>query len=301
MTLRFTHVPAAPRFRDSQEGGAPFFFDAAAALATLRLIERTGFSGVVIDDDAGPLANLDIAAQAAQGTSGIEIVLTHAAGVLAPVVAAGQIAALDALSGGRLSLRMAGDPVWHDGGRTSGHAASYARLDEYLVLLKRLWANDAPFEHQGPFYSIRDGHVAAKGPQGAAIPIRMAGLSGTAIRVAARHADVIELEPGTPEEVRTLVGRVTAAAREFGRADRIRFALPVAAGSGTPAETALRLLPYVALGVSEFMVTGLETAGEIAQFGDATAPLLVNSIRRRVAPDPVRPPYALVNTLPRRS
>lgn len=301
MSLRFTHVPAVSRSCQTQEAQAPFFFDAAAALSKLRLIEDAGFCGVVIDDDAGLLANLDLAAQTAQGTSSIEIVLTHAAGVLAPVVAARQIAALDTLSGGRLSLRMAGDPVWHDGGRTSGHAASYARLDEYLVLLKRLWANDESFEHQGPFYSIRDGHVAAKGPQGAAIPIRMAGLSGTAIRVAARHADVIELEPGTPEEVRTLVGRVTAAAREFGRAGRIRFALPVEAGPGTPAETALRLLPFVTLGVSEFMVSGLETSEEIGLFGTGTAPLLINSSRRHAAPEPVRPPYALVNTLPRRS
>lgn len=310
MSIRFTHVPATNRSCAAGSGEASFFFDPAAALDRLRLVEHAGFHGFVIDDVAGILTNMDIAAQATHPASSLEIVLTHAAGVLAPVVAARQIAALDEASGGRIALRVVADGALSSGEaqeQPPSHAAAFARLDEYLVLLKRLWSNEAPFEHQGPFYSIREGHVPRKGPQGAAIPVRMGGLSGTAIRVAARHADIFELEPGSPEEVRALVARVVSVAREFGRAERIRFALPVdlsqpasaaspCAGSvrlsGSPAEIVLRLLPYAAIGVTEFMVSGVATPRDIELFGRETGPLLSNSIRRRVAPEPVAPPAA---------
>ncbi|TYR33169.1 LLM class flavin-dependent oxidoreductase [Mesorhizobium microcysteis] len=298
MSIRLTHVPADQTGFES-EGDAPFFFEAERALRTLRHLEDAGFDGVLIDSAGGVLANLDLAAQAASGTSALQIAIVHSPGILAPDIAARQIAALDAASAGRIALRIAADGI---GSRRSGpasHAASFGRLSEYLVLLRRLWANEAPFEHQGPFYTVRDGYVALKGPQGMAIPVRMGGLSGTAVRTAARHADVFELAPGTPEEVRLQVSRVVAAAREFGRGDKIAFALPVHLGSpsrasgvrlsGSPEEVALALLPYAALGVTELMIAGLTTAREIELFGRHTAPLLRNSIRRRLAPEPVLP------------
>ena len=130
--------------------------------------------------------------------------------------------------GGRLSLRMLPGIGVEDGEWDAGqsHVAALERTDEYLVLLKRLWSNERPFDHEGPFYRLRDGYVPNKGPQ-ASVPIRMSGLSGTALKVAGRHADIFELAPGTPQEVGQVIERVRVAAAEFGRAGLIRFALPV--------------------------------------------------------------------------
>ncbi len=296
MPIEFTHVPGK-----SADGG--FFYDFAETATKLSLIEDAGFRKLVVDDPAGLLTNMDIAAQTLDRTGSLEVVLTHWAGVIEPTVAARQLAALDRSSGGRLSLRMLSEPLEDSDAeaRPIGHSVVWQRIDEYLVLLKRLWSNDRPFDHEGAFYSIKGGFVPRKGPHGADLAIRLGGQSGTALKVAGRHADVFELAAGSPDEARQLIERVRSAAAEHGRAGKLRFALPVrirpegwtgAADradhraveiAGPPARVALALLPYAALGIEEFMVSGIDRASEIARIGRETITLVSNSLARRDA------------------
>ncbi|TIS58533.1 LLM class flavin-dependent oxidoreductase [Mesorhizobium sp.] len=296
MPIEFTHVPGKIHPAD-----AGFFYDFVETATKLSLIGDAGFRKIVVDDQAGLLTNMDIAAQALDRTSSLEVVLTHWAGVIEPTVAARQLAALDAKSGGRLSLRMLSEPLSDDDAETrpAGHTAVWQRIDEYLVLLKRLWSNDRPFDHEGAFYSIKDGYVPRKGPHGADVTIRMGGQSGTALKVAGRHADIFELTPGSLDEIRQMMQRVRSAAAEHGRAGKLRFALPVrirpehnASGhksvdvSGPPAQIALSLFPYAALGIHEFMIAGVDRPREIATAGRETIALLRNSLARREADVP---------------
>ncbi|RJT39778.1 LLM class flavin-dependent oxidoreductase [Mesorhizobium waimense] len=291
MPIEFTHVPGKTQ-------DASFFYDFVETATKLSLIEDAGFRKIVVDDSAGLLTNMDIAAQTLDRTSSLEVVLTHWAGVIEPTVAARQLAALDAKSGGRLSLRMLSEPLSDDDAeaRPVGHTVVWQRIDEYLVLLKRLWSNDKPFDHEGAFYSVKDGYVPRKGPHG--VTIRMGGQSGTALKVAGRHADVFELAAGSLDEVRQLMQRVRSAAAEHGRAGKVRFALPVrirfegkAAAtdhkaievSGLPGQIVLSLLPYAALGVNEFMIAGIDRPREIATVGRETVTLLGNTMARREA------------------
>lgn len=298
MPIEFTHVPGK-----THPAAASFFHDFVETATKLALIEDAGFRKIVVDDPAGLLTNMDLAAQALDRTSSLEVVLTHWAGVIEPTVAARQLAALAAKSGGRLSLRMLGEPLNDDDAETRpvGHTVVWQRIDEYLVLLKRLWSNDRPFDHEGAFYSIKGGYVPRKGPHGAAATIRMGGQSGTALKVAGRHADVFELAPGSLDEIRRLMERVRSAAAEHGRASKVRFALPIrirsednAAASrqkavdiaGPPAQVALSLLPYAGLGIHEFMIVGVDRPREIAFAARETIALLRNSLARREAPRP---------------
>ncbi|TIP12916.1 LLM class flavin-dependent oxidoreductase [Mesorhizobium sp.] len=300
MPIEFTHVPGKTQPADST---VPFFYDFAETATKLSLIEDIGFQKTVVDDPAGLLTNMDIAARALDRTSSLEVVLTHWAGVIEPIVAARQLAALDARCGGRLSLRMLSEPLSDDDAETRpvGHTVVWQRIDEYLVLLKRLWSNDRPFDHEGAFYSVKGGYVPRKGPHGADMTIRMGGQSGTALRVAGRHADVFELTPGSLDEIRQLMERVRSAAAEHGRAGKLRFALPVRVRSediaavscqkaveiaGPPAQIALSLLPYAALGIQEFMMGGIDQPREIATAGRETIALLHNTLARREAPQP---------------
>lgn len=296
MPIEFTHVPGK-----AANGG--FFYDFAETATKLSLIEDAGFRRLVVDDPAGLLTNMDIAAQTLDRTGSLEVVLTHWAGVIEPTVAARQLAALDRRGGGRLSLRMLSEPLEDSDAeaRPVGHSVVWQRNDEYLVLLKRLWSNDRPFDHEGAFYSVRGGFVPRKGPHGADLVIRLGGQSGTALKVAGKHADVFELAAGSPDEVRQLIERARGAAAEHGRAGRLRFALPVrihADGwsrtpdhkaveiAGPPARIALALLPYAALGIEEFMISGINRPGEIARIGRETITLLTNSLARREAEVP---------------
>ncbi|TKD36482.1 MAG: LLM class flavin-dependent oxidoreductase, partial [Mesorhizobium sp.] len=171
MPIEFTHVPGKTHPADST---VPFFYDFAETATKLSLIEDIGFQKIVVDDPAGLLTNMDIAARALDRTSLLEVVLTHWAGVIEPAVAARQLAGLGAKSGGRLSLRMLSEPLSDDDAeaRPVGHTIVWQRIDEYLVLLKRLWSNDRPFDHEGAFYSVRAGYVPRKGPHGDDMTIR---------------------------------------------------------------------------------------------------------------------------------
>ncbi|RWM73609.1 MAG: LLM class flavin-dependent oxidoreductase [Mesorhizobium sp.] len=295
MPIEFTHVPGKTHSADST-----VFYDFAETATKLSLIEDIGFQKIVVDDPAGLLTNMDIAARALDRTCSLEAVLTHWAGVIEPTVAARQLAALDAKSGGRLSLRILSEPLNDDDAeaRPVGHTIVWQRIDEYLVLLKRLWSNDRPFDHEGAFYSVRGGYVPRKGPQGAGMTIRMGGQSGTALRVAGRHADVFELAPGSRGEIRRLMERVRSTAAEHGRAGKLRFALPVRISednascqkaleiAGPPAQIALSLLPYAALGIQEFMIVGIDRPREIAMAGREVIALLRNSLTRQEADVP---------------
>ena len=291
MPIEFTHVPGKTQ-------DASFFYDFVETANKLSLVEDAGFRKIIVDDQAGLLTNMDIAAQTLDRTSSLEVVLTHWAGVIEPTVAARQLAALDTKSGGRLSLRMLSEPLSDDDAeaRPVGHTVVWQRIDEYLVLLKRLWSNDRPFDHEGAFYSVKGGYVPRKGPHG--VTFRMGGQSGTAIKVAGRHADVFELAAGSLDEVRQLMQRVRSAAAEHGRAGKVRFALPVRICSegkaatadhkaievsGPPGQIALSLLPYAALGVHEFMIAGIDRSREIATVGRETVTLLGNTMARREA------------------
>ncbi|BAB50886.1 mll4170 [Mesorhizobium japonicum MAFF 303099] len=291
MPIEFTHVPGK-----TADAAIPFFYDFAETATKLGLIEDGGFQKIVVDDSAGLLTNMDLAAQVLDRTASLEVVLTHWAGVVEPTVAARQLASIDRKSGGRLALRMISEPLNDDDAesRPVGHSIVWQRIDEYLVLLKRLWSNDRPFDHEGAFYSIKGGYVPRKGPHGADLTIRMGGQSGTALKVAGRHADVFELAPGSIDDVRQLMERVRGAAAEHGRAGKLRFALPVrihqgasATGhkavdlSGPPAQVALSLLAYAGLGIDEFMIVGVDTSREIATAGRETISLLRNSLARR--------------------
>ncbi|MER9048128.1 LLM class flavin-dependent oxidoreductase [Mesorhizobium sp. M0923] len=305
MAIEFTFVPGTDSNELSAAGAAPFFFDTHASAAALAQVEEAGFQSVVIDDSAGLLTNFDLAAKAAAVTSSLQIVLTHWAGVVAPAVAARQLASLGVASGGRLALRILADGIAENDVATDSHAshlATWQRTDEYLTLLKRLWSNDKPFDHEGPFYSVRGGFIPNKGPRGFGIPIRMSGLSGTSLKVAGRHADIFELAPGAPEDVRVLIARVRAAAAQYGRSGKVRFAMPVSFARdwpvsradavhapGLPARSALSLIAYAEAGVSEFMVTGPYDSEKIRRFGQAVAPLrnsLAREERRAILPAP---------------
>jgi alkanesulfonate monooxygenase len=297
MSVEFTLVPTTSRRhlpQYLQQCLSPGGSDTLGRRATL----EGAFINVVIDGPGGILTNMDVAAETARATSAVGIVLTHWSGVVYPVVAAQQIAALDRISAGRLSLRFLLGPDGRDRDGTdqaSGHVDALRQTDEYLVLLKRLWSNDQPFDHEGPYYSVSGGFVGRKGPQAADLPIRMGGVSGVALDVAGRHATMFELAAATPWEVRGLMQRVEAAAARYGRSGKIRFALPVRltpsgedghvgpsgplALSGPAARIAQTLLNYAALGICEFMVSGLDDEDSIAAFARDVAPVF-----RRTAP-----------------
>lgn len=117
-----------------------------------------------------------------------------------PAVTARSLATLDELSGGRLiaglgtgwtesEFRMTGLPFPDIGTRLR-------MLDEALTCIRGLWTA-APFSFAGEFYAFRDAELFPKPVQRPSPPFLLGGSGKGLLRIAARHADAVNIISGT--------------------------------------------------------------------------------------------------------
>lgn len=287
MGIDFILFPTLDARSPDMVPASSFFFDPGVTRNHLAAAAAGGFGAVVIDDASGPLANLDIAANVVRWSSSLDIVLTHWVGVTSPQIAASDFAALDRQADGRLALRIVADDA-----DAQGFLKSWQRTDEFLTLLKRLWSNERPIDHEGSFYSLKGAQVPDKGPQAYAMPVRMSGCAGKAVEVAARHATVFELPLCSIGEATTVIGRVRTAAAGYGRADRITFAGRIDARDSRPASAAATVTGFLSAGITQFMICGLDDAAAIERFGAEIIRPAISGARRGTAWRPARTPTA---------
>jgi alkanesulfonate monooxygenase len=185
--------------------------------------EAAGFDRILVPHHStSPSATLTIA-YAASVTERIHFMLAHRPGFTAPTLAARQIATLDQFSGGRLAVHFisgGSDDEQKRDGDYLGHDERYARTDEYLQILRRIWTEDKPFDHAGTYYRFERGYSEVKPVQQPHVPIFFGGASPAALEVAGKHADVYALWGESLDQVRDLIARVRAAAALHGRQPR---------------------------------------------------------------------------------
>ena len=127
-----------------------------------------------------------------------------------PLLLAKQCATIDVLSGGRLlpafGVGSPRGPEWQTLGLPAkGHGR---RIDEALVLLRRLWNEDS-VDFEGEHYQLTNARIDPK-PVQKRIPLWIGGSSKVAIRRTARLGTGWLAGTSTPEEA----GRVVAAIKE---------------------------------------------------------------------------------------
>ncbi|MFS2113268.1 LLM class flavin-dependent oxidoreductase [Herbaspirillum frisingense] len=185
-----------------------------------RAHEEAGFDRVLVPYHSnGPDAILTIA-QVAAATRHIKLMLAHRPGFVAPTLAARQLATLDQFSGGRLGVHIisgGSDVEQRRDGDFLDHDRRYARTDEYLEVLRKVWTAGEPFDHHGEFYRVEQAFSEVKPVQQPHIPIFFGGASEAAIPVAGRHADIYALWGESLDQVRELTGRVRTEAARHGR------------------------------------------------------------------------------------
>jgi alkanesulfonate monooxygenase len=188
--------------------------------------EAAGFDRVLVPHHStGPSATLTIAYAAAH-TERVHYMLAHRPGFTAPTLAARQIATLDQFSGGRLGVHFisgGSDAEQRRDGDFLDHDQRYARTDEYLTILRKLWTSDQPFDHEGQHYRFEAGFSDVKPLQQPHVPIYFGGASEAAIPVAGKHADVYALWGESLDQVKELTTRVRAEAATHGR--QVRFSV----------------------------------------------------------------------------
>lgn len=198
--------------------------------AFARAHEAAGFDRVLIGYFSAAPDGFQIAAYAAQQSEKLNILLAHRPGFVAPTLAARQLATLDHFTDGRLAVHIitgGSDAEQQRDGDFLTKAERYARTDDYLDVVRKTWLSAEPFNHDGPYYKVRDSFSSVKPVQQPHIPIYFGGSSDEAIAVAGKHADVFALWGETLEQTAETIAKVRAAAAKHGREHHIQFSLSV--------------------------------------------------------------------------
>ncbi len=182
--------------------------------ASARAHDAAGFDRFLLGWYSHGPDGLQLAAYAAAVTERVGFLVAHRPGFQSPTNAARAFATLDQLSGGRAAIHVISggdDTDQHRDGDYLGKDERYARTDEYVGILKRLWTASAPVDHEGAYYRFDGASPAVRCVQQPHIPVYFGGASDAALEVAGKHADVYALWGETQGQVRDLVARVRAA------------------------------------------------------------------------------------------
>ena len=152
-----------------------------------------GFGGA--NDPQGPgFETYTWAAGIAASTSKSGIVSTSHVALNHPLVAAKQCAAIDHISNGRFMLNIVcgwnGPEMEMFDMPLTRHEDRYARAEEWLAIIRRLWTEDDDFDHEGDFYRIKKGYLEPKPIQKPHPPIMNAGASERGRHFAAKNCDL---------------------------------------------------------------------------------------------------------------
>ena len=205
----------------------PVVYDRGYIRDFAQAAEAGGFDRVLVGYFADGPDGFLLAATAAQFTERLGFLVAHRPGFVAPTLAARKFATLDQMTGGRAAMHVitGGDDadMFRDGD-VSTKDERYARTDEYVDILKRIWTEPgATVDHEGRFYRFKGASTAIRCVQQPCIPIFFGGASDAAITVSAKHADVYALWGETHAQVRDITARINAEAAGFGR--KVRFSL----------------------------------------------------------------------------
>jgi alkanesulfonate monooxygenase len=182
--------------------------------------EHAGFDRILVPASSSSPDTLLTVTYAASVTQKIGFLLAHRPGFVAPTLAARQLATLDHYTGGRVAVHYisgGSDADQQRDGDFLTHDERYARTDEYLTLLRRVWTEIKPFDHVGTYYRVKGAWSDVKPLQAPYVPIYFGGASAPALQVAGRHADVYALWGESLEQAGDLVRRVRAEAATHGR------------------------------------------------------------------------------------
>jgi alkanesulfonate monooxygenase len=191
--------------------------------------EAGGFDKVLVGYFSDGPDGFLVAAAGAAHTEKLGFLVAHRPGFVAPTLAARKFATLDQVTGGRAAIHVisGGDDTdqFRDGD-TLGKDDRYARTDEYVGILKRIWTEPGPaVDHEGRFYRFAGASTAQRCVQQPRIPIYFGGASDAAIAVSAKHADVYALWGETHAQVREITARLHTEAAKHNRTVRVSLSL----------------------------------------------------------------------------
>ena len=186
-----------------------------------RTHEDAGFDMVLTGYSSSTPDGFEVAGYAAAHTERLGYLIAHRPGFVAPTLAARKAATMDQLTNGRIALHIitgGNDVEQRQDGDWLDHDSRYRRTDEYLDVMRRVWTETEPFDHDGEFYQLQAAYSQARCRQRPHVPLFFGGASDAALNAASRRADLFALwgEPraSIAERIADVRQRVAAAGRD---------------------------------------------------------------------------------------
>jgi alkanesulfonate monooxygenase len=178
------------------------------------IAEKGGFDNILLP--SGYALGIDstaFAAAMAPLTRTIRMLLAVRVGEAWPPQLARQLATLDRMMNGRLTVNIISSEM---PGETLGSAPRYDRTVELMLILKTL-LNGRPLDHQGEHWKLKLDPPRITTVSGKCPPLYFGGLSPDAREAAAKAADVYLMWPDTMPAVREIIADMTKRAAAHGR------------------------------------------------------------------------------------
>ncbi|KAI1387279.1 bacterial luciferase-like protein [Hypoxylon trugodes] len=193
-----------------------------------RNLDDYEFNYTLVPYDSSYFDPFTVGATIAAATKKLKIIIALRPNTLYPTVAAKALATLDQLSRGRAVVHfIAGgnDVEQAREGDFLNKEERYARLEEYIKILKRAWQSADPFDWDGKYYQFKQFSNRVRPVNGTSIPVSVGGSSDDAYRVGGSLADIFGLWGEPLKETKEQISRIYAEAEKAGRApgDRPRI------------------------------------------------------------------------------
>jgi alkanesulfonate monooxygenase SsuD/methylene tetrahydromethanopterin reductase-like flavin-dependent oxidoreductase (luciferase family) len=171
-------------------------------------------------------------------------VALHTLPLANPMRLAGEIAAADIITGGRLETGLGRGHAWLFERSGVDLAESRGRFDEAVEILLRAWTEEN-FSHQGRYYRFQDLTVVPRPLQQPHPPLYTGGTSLTTYELAGARGWGMFLPPLLPFHVmEPSINAYLTAARKFGHAPNIVYIRPVYLGDD-PRQIEQEVKPYL--------------------------------------------------------
>lgn len=190
-----------------------------------RTLDDYDFNYTLVPYDSSSYDPFTIGATIAAATKKLKIIIALRPNTLYPTVAAKALATLDQLSSGRTVVHfIAGgsDAEQAKEGDFLPKDQRYARLEEYIRILRRAWQSPEPFDWDGKFYQFKQFSNRVRPVNGVGIPVSVGGSSEEAYRIGGALADIFGLWGEPLKETKEQIDRIHQAAAQAGRSDSDR-------------------------------------------------------------------------------
>lgn len=219
MSVQFIGMIGHRLSSETLDASGPIF-DKAYISRFAQVHEDAGFDRLLVGYWSDQPDGFLVTALAGLSTSRIKFLLAHRPGFVAPTLAARKLATLEHLLDGRLALHVisgGSDAEQRKDGDYLDHDQRYARTDEFLEVVRKVWTEEQPFDHQGTYYQAQGAFSAIKPLQKPHLPVYFGGSSQAALEVAGKHADVFALWGESLQQTRETIAAVRAEAARHGR------------------------------------------------------------------------------------